>query len=170
MHYRHFEEDIEEPEKVRKMIDVLGELFRSIQELSKKKYFKNIEHGKDPTDEKDKIRKTSQIGISTTSEEIKDYLIDIIEQAVEVQLLQIPLLPRKPQLSSKSPYRNLKFHRLLTPYFSLAVQNRHPRNIKSEIFNLIIDDSEKFLKTLMKNWDEYKVPSQEVLEFDHGKE
>lgn len=168
MHYRHHEEDIREPEKVKRLIDTLGELFRSIQKLSIQDYNKKVEEGRDPMKEKDSIRRTSQIGIETTSTGIDPFLVEILNQAVEVQLLQVPLLPRQPQESSKSPYKNYKFHRLLAPYFSLAIQNRHPRNIKAEIFNYILRNPDKFLEVLMKNWEGYIPPSQTTLEYDWG--
>ena len=124
--------------------------------------------GEDPIKAKDNIRRVSQIGIDTTHSKLDDKLKEILDQAIEVQLLQVPLSPRQPQLMTEAPHKNYKFHRLLIPYFELALQNRHPRNIKSEIFNLILIDKDRFLKELMKKWDEYAPPSQTILEYDWG--
>jgi len=120
------------------LIDILGELFRSILNLSIKDYNEKVRMGEDPIKAKDNIRRVSQIGIDTTHSKLDDKLKEILDQAIEVQLLQVPLSPRQPQLMTGVPHKNYKFHRLLIPYFELALQNRHPRNIKSEIFNLIL--------------------------------
>ncbi len=171
LHYMQSNEDIENPEHVRRLIDALGELFKGIQTAGVNRYKKRMANDDfNYVKEKDLIRRTSQICINTMSSPIEDELEDYLRQALEVQLLQEPLFPRNLHAREKTPYRNYKFHRLLTPYFSLAIQNRHPREINADHFNTILHDTDSFVKSLLENWLEFLVIEKDDFEFDWGDE
>ena len=116
----------EHPEEVKKFVEVFGTLFKEILKLSRDRVTKGVSK---------ELRTVSQV-------EIKDYhLLDIrikkyLEEAVEHNLLQIPLLARKQDVKS-APYHGYKLHRLLIPYFSLELPNRFPRTISATHVNIL---------------------------------
>lgn len=165
MHFRNYDQDIKEPEKVRKMVFTLGRLFKEIQQQSIERYDKMVQRGKNPKKIKDNIRRTSQIGIQIVRGDLNPQLKELLDEATEVQLLQIPIISRQPQNKSDITIQlNYKFHRLLMPYFALAIQNRHPRNIDARIFNIIISNPDKFLQILLKKWGNYTGLYQNTLD------
>jgi energy-coupling factor transporter ATP-binding protein EcfA2 len=165
MHFRNYDQDIKEPEKVRRMIFTLGSLFKEIQQQSIERYYEMLQKGKNPKKIKDNIRRTSQIGIQIINRDIDPQIKELLDEATEVQLLQIPIISRQPQNKSEITIQlNYKFHRLLMPYFALAIQNRHPRNIDARIFNIIISNPDKFLRILLRKWGNYKGLYQNTLD------
>lgn len=108
---------------VKNLIDTMGELFRKIYAYSKETRSKEL-------------RTTTGIEIKNYDKLSHDSRI-VIEKAVELQLLQVPMQHRLTP-NSGSPFEGLKFHRMLCPYFKLKLGYRYPRNVKAEDLNEII--------------------------------
>lgn len=155
----------EHPTEVRTLINVLGSLFREILYLSRKR----VE--KEPTKE---LRTVSQIEIKDFNE-LRPFLKKLLDEAVENNLLQIPLLARL-QEAKTAPYYGYKIHRMLIPYFSLELPNRFPRTIIAEQMNIVVEiingkkSDKDFISPIIAklNLDEEDTYPPSLREFDYG--
>jgi Cdc6-like AAA superfamily ATPase len=121
IHFRNFQE-CEHPEEVRIFMNTLGALFKEI--LSKSILI-------------DKPRTVSQIEIENYAQ-LDPAIRHLISETIDVSLLQIPLRARH-QEKTKAPFFGFKFHRMLIPYFRLALPNRWPRTLDAPTMNQLID-------------------------------
>ena len=163
----HFNEygKCEHPYEVKKLIEILGSLFKEILKLSRERIHEGLSK---------ELRTVSQIEIKDFNEMdpiIKQYL----NEAVKHNLLQIPLIARQQEVSS-SPYHGYKIHRLLIPYFLLELPNRFPRTINAKQMNIINDiirgnrHENDFINPIIKelNFSEEDSYPKHLREFDYG--
>src|SRR5205085_1238460 len=64
--------------------------------------------------------------------------LEVLDDAVKSRMLQVPILPKQPHNPIKdSPAEKYSFHRLLAPFFRLALTERYAVQIKAKDFNKI---------------------------------
>lgn len=129
-------------------IETLGKLFKQILEKSRQ-----ISSPKE-------IRTVSGIDIKNYHQ-LNQRTKAILDQALELQILQIPIKYRLRQ-KTETPIFGVKFHRLLIPYYRLKLGYRYPRQIEAKALNNIFDSPEKFIADLMKSWDS-TTPESEIV-------
>ena len=121
--------ELESP-KLHILVNALGGLFRTI-------YSKSLESG---TGE---IRTTTGIEIvdfNNLTEKSKT----VIQKGIELQVFQIPMTNRLRDPSG-IPYKGLKFHRLICPYFKLKLGYRYPKALRAEEINRLLESGEIYI-------------------------
>lgn len=146
----HFREvgSLSHPEEVETLVSALGGLSREILTLTLRRYEKETKERRGSAEERyDRIRQTSRVYVQNPgalSAELRAYL----GEASEVQLLQVPLLPRQPQLRGESVASHYAIHRLLCPYFGISLADRHPRRVDAGQLQRAIENPAAFVAEL----------------------
>lgn len=136
------------------LINTLGKLFKQTLEISQE------------VSPKAELRKVSGIEIKNYHE-LNERTKAALDKAVELSLLQIPLVYRLRQ-KIDSPYFGVKFHRLLIPYYRLKLAYRYPRTVEASLLNGIYTDPDKFVDILIKTLAEEKTePEHAQMEIDY---
>ena len=89
----------------------------------------------------DHLRQISQIQVQHFAK-LTERTRKALAEALEVGLFQRPLDNRQPQQGTQIPHENFKLHRILCPYYELALANRFPRKIKAETLNHVFQLTE----------------------------
>ncbi len=151
-----------------KEVDAAGDLREDVLILIETlgKLFKQILEGSQKVSPPSELRTVSGI-------EIKNYhklntrTKKTLEKAVELSLLQVPLVYRIRQ-KIDIPYFGVKFHRLLIPYYRLKLPYRYPRTVDASLLNTIFSNPDKFVSTLIKTLAEDKTePEHAQMEIDY---
>jgi hypothetical protein len=136
------------------LIETLGRLFKNILEKSKQ-----VSPGKE-------LRTATGIEIKNFHN-LNDRTKIALKKAVELQLLQIPLLFRIRQ-KTETPNFGVKFHKLLIPYYRLRLGYRYPRQVDAALLNQIFDSPDKFVNSLTKSLDVCETESEsEKMEIEY---
>jgi hypothetical protein len=128
--------EAEHPDDVLTLVNAVAQVFRL-------ELFNSIETCKSEMElasefNYDHLRPISQVQVQNFSK-LGERTRNALTQALEVGLLQRPLDNRQPQQHSQVPHENFKIHRMLCPYYELALANRFPRKIEAELLNLVFE-------------------------------
>jgi SIR2-like domain len=131
--------EAEHPDDVLTLVNALAQVFRLELQNSIDSCRAEIEAG--GTFDYDHLRPISQVQIQSFSK-LSARTKNALEQSLGVGLLQRPMDNRQPQQHSQVPHENFKIHRMLCPYYELALANRFPRKIEAELLNLVFQMGE----------------------------
>ena len=133
--------ETQHPEDVLSLLNGLSRLFR--EELIDSRDLCFAQLARSDSFDNDRLRTVSQIQIQHYSKLTAEVLC-ALKEALDVGLLQRPIGTRQPQQQKQVPHENFKLHRMLCPYYELALANRWPRRIDATVLNdvLRISDAE----------------------------
>ena len=129
------------PDRVLALLNALARVFR--EELNRSRVQCAEEVRRQGTYDRERLRTVSQIQVQNYSQ-LTEQLVTTLDEAMDVGLLQRPIGARQPQQHKQVPHENFKLHRMLCPYYELALANRWPRKIDASLLNeaLQISDGE----------------------------
>jgi NAD-dependent SIR2 family protein deacetylase len=111
-----------DPQKVLRLFRVFGPLFRGIAKVTAKQ-------------KEDRRPLSFEVG---DLDQLSVESLEILDDAVKSRMLQVPILPKQPHNPIKdSPAEKYSFHRLIAPFFRLALTERYAVPIKAKDFNRI---------------------------------